>query len=262
MDDTILKEMLDKKVAKHNSLNFIEDDPILVPHRYAVQQDIEIAGFFSSILAWGNRKTIISKSLELMQLMDNHPYDFIKNHQEKERKSFLNFKHRTFQATDILYFLDFLQRHYSKYSSLESAFIVSEGNGDYDQKVALVSFHNYFFDHENAPARTKKHISTPQKHSTCKRLNMFLRWMVRDDEAGVDFGIWKNIPKSKLMIPLDVHVEKMSRDLGILTRKQRDWTAVEEITKNLRRLNPDDPTIYDFALFGMGIEAKKGDLIF
>lgn len=247
-----LKEYLDTVVSTVNIKGFIKDDPICVPHRFAMQQDIEIAAFFTAILSWGNRKTIISKATELIHLMDDAPYDFIINHSDSDKKRFLNFKHRTFQLTDTLYFIDFLQRHYSSHNSLEKAFY-PDTTLDYNQEEALVCFHNYFFESEYAPIRTRKHIATPYRKSTCKRLNMFLRWMVRCDENKVDFGLWKTIPMSALMIPLDVHVEKYARKFGLLTRKQRDWAAVEEITQHLRKFDPSDPVKYDYALFGLGV---------
>ncbi|NNK90731.1 MAG: TIGR02757 family protein, partial [Saprospiraceae bacterium] len=178
----------------------------------------------------------------------NAPFEFIVNHQEKDRKRFSEFKHRTFQYTDTLYFLEFLQWYYTQYESLEDAFV-----GHQDMKSTLSTFHNQFFHLENAPTRTRKHVSTPARNSSCKRLNMFLRWMVRSDGHGVDFGLWKKIPTSMLMIPLDVHVERVARQLGLLERKQRDWKAVEELTANLRKFDPADPVKYDFALYGMGV---------
>ena len=255
-NDMRLKEFLDEAADRINSLNFIEKDPISIPHSFSLKQDIEISAFFSAILAWGNRTTIINKSKELMSLMDNRPYDFILNHKDHDKKAFLGFKHRTFQATDILYFLDFFQRHYSKYDSLESAFYFDK-NTPYSQEVGLTEFYNYFFDSDFAPDRTKKHIASPAKKSTCKRLNMFLRWMVRSDAKKVDFGIWKTIPMSELMIPLDVHVENISRKLGLLHRKQRDWMSVKELTSALKRFNHADPILYDYALFGLGVEQKS-----
>jgi len=252
-----LKSFLDKHAERINSTNFIEWDPVSIPHAFRLQQDIEIAAFFSAIFAWGNRKTIIQKSKQLLQLMDNTPFDFIINHQDSDRKRFLSFKHRTFQPQDVLYFLEFLQQHYSNNKSLESAFLLEGILNSYVQKQALISFHNYFVNQTEAPQRTKRHISTPAKKSTCKRLNMFLRWMVRKDDAGVDFGFWKNIPASALMIPLDVHVEKTARMLGLLQRTQRDWQTVEELTQQLRLLKPEDPVYYDYALFGLSIEKNQ-----
>lgn len=236
-----------------NDLSFIEDDPISIPHRFTKLQDKEISGFFSAIFAWGNRKTIINKANELMELMDNSPHDFVINHREKDLARFERFVHRTFQTTDVLYFIDFLKNHYSRKESLEDAFLLSEID-TYDQKKALIHFHRYFFNWPYAPERTRKHVSTPENKSTCKRLNMYLRWMVRKDEKGVDFGLWDRIPASALMIPFDVHVEKTARKLGLLNRKQKDWQAVEELTAVLRQLDPHDPVKYDFALFGLSKE--------
>jgi uncharacterized protein (TIGR02757 family) len=247
-----LKEYLDAIVNRVNNLDFIALDPISIPHRFKSTQDIEIAGFFSAILAWGNRKTIISKALELMSLFDNQPFDFIVNHQENDLKPLMSFKHRTFQATDLLYFIHFFKLYYQENKSLETAFR-PQTTSSYNQKDALSNFHNLVFNNEYAPQRSRKHIATPAKNSTCKRLNMFLRWMVRNDDKKVDFGIWQTIPMSELMIPIDVHVEKYARQFGLLTRKQRDWIAVEEITANLKRMNPQDPVIYDYALFGLGV---------
>ena len=250
-----LKDHLDTLVEKVNRLDFIDLDPISIPHRYTLKQDIEIAGFFSAILAWGNRKTIINKASELMSLFGDKPYDFIVNHQESDLKSLTSFKHRTFQSTDLLVFIDFLTKYYKENESLETAFLPS-CNSTYNQEQALTSFHNLVFKNQDLPLRSRKHLATPAKNSTCKRLNMYLRWMVRRDEKGVDFGIWNQIPMSELMIPLDVHVEKYARQFGLLTRKQRDWKAVEEVTAHLRKMNPIDPVIYDYALFGLGVALK------
>ena len=182
--------------------------------------------------------------------MDFAPYDFIKNHKAKDRKRFLHFKHRTFQPDDTLYFIDFFQRYYNEYESLESAFFYKR---DCTVKEAISNFHCLFFKGDRALPRTKKHVSTPAKKSSCKRLNMFLRWMVRKDNNGVDFGIWNHIQPSKLMIPLDVHVFKVAKYLGILKRNRTDWEAVEELTGVLRGFDSDDPIKYDYALFTMGI---------
>jgi len=250
---TELKAFLDQKVEEYNVEGFIELDPVSIPHRYEKKQDVEITAFWTSILAWGQRVTIINKSTELFNLMDNAPHDFIVNHTESDRARFEHFKHRTFNYTDTLYFLDFLQRHYRQHESLEDAFLPG---GDFvDVESSLVHFREYFFDHENAPHRTTKHIASPARKSTCKRLNMFLRWMVRRDDRGVDFGIWNRIGSDALMMPLDVHVERVARHLGILKRKQRDWQTVVELTDSLRVFDPTDPVKYDFALFGMGVTA-------
>ena len=229
-------------------MDFVKDDPISIPKSYTHKQDIEITAFWTALLSWGQRKTIINKSKELFSLMDGAPHDFILNHEEKDRAQFSEFKHRTFQYTDTLYFLDFLQRYYQQHASLEQLFSQYEDMGD-----NLIYFHNSFFEAEHAPRRTRKHIATPARKSSCKRLNMFLRWMVRSDKAGVDFGLWKRIKPHQLMMPLDVHVERAGRSLGLLDRKQRDWTAVVELTGRLRELDPVDPVRYDFALFGMGV---------
>ena len=243
-----LKAYLDSKVKVINHEDFITDDPICIPKAYSKKQDVEITGFWVAMLAWGQRKTIINKSNELFGLMDNAPYDFIVNHQEKDRAKFKNFKHRTFQYTDTLYFLEFLQSYYRKHDSLEFAFDFTES-----AEIALSRFHDLFFNSEHAPQRTRKHVSTPVRNSSCKRLNMFLRWMVRKDDSGVDFGIWNNIKTSQLMIPLDVHVHRVATKLRLLKRKQTDWKSVVELTENLRALDSDDPIKYDFALFGLGV---------
>ncbi|MEO0341153.1 MAG: TIGR02757 family protein [Bacteroidota bacterium] len=256
IDQKNLKSYLDEQVARFNQPGFIEDDPLCIPHQFSKQQDIEIMGFWSAILAWGQRKTIINKSNELIRLMDGAPHQFITQHQEKDRETFLAFKHRTFQATDTLYFLEFLQQYYQQHDSLEQAFAKHLGPDDETIEKALIGFHNDFFALPFAPQRTRKHIATPARKSTCKRLNMFLRWMVRQDDQGVDFGIWQQIKPKQLLMPLDVHVERIARRLGLLTRKQRDWQAVLELTEQLRVFNPNDPVAYDFALFGVGVVEK------
>ena len=247
-----LKEFLDKKVREYNQLSFIKDDPISVPHSFTKKQDIEVAGFLAATFAWGNRTTIIQKSKELMQLMDNSPHDFCKNHNPKDLKRLMGFKHRTFNATDLLYFVEFFKWHYSKHNSLETAFTM---HGNTIEKM-LIGFHHYFFLLEHVPTRTKKHVATPERNSSCKRLNMFLRWMVRQDDQGVDFGIWKNISPSQLICPIDLHVARVAKRLNILKRKQPDWKAALELTNYLRTLDPDDPVKYDFALFGVGSKEK------
>jgi uncharacterized protein (TIGR02757 family) len=237
------------------------------------------------MLAWGQRKTIINSANRLIELMDGAPHDFIMNHTELDRKKFLSFKHRTFQATDTLYFLAFFQQYYKKHYSLEDAFYLDAGyqmpnpplqilntkyqipNTEYPVPIntiepALLAFHELFFSLPDAPARTRKHISTPARKSTCKRLNMFLRWMVRHDDKGVDFGLWKKIKPSQLLMPLDVHVDRVARRYGLLKREKSDWQAVLELTETLRTFDPQDPVKYDFALFGLGVletaDMKKG----
>lgn len=258
--ETQLKTQLNAAVRRFNAPAFIADDPIQVPHRFARLQDREIMGFWTATLAWGQRKTIITNALRLAELMDNAPHDFILNHSETDRRRFLEFKHRTFQATDTLYFLEFFQNFYRRNQSLEDAFARHLQPADTTVERALTGFHRDFFDHPFAPERTRKHVATPERGSTCKRINMFLRWMVRRDEAGVDFGIWQKIRPAQLLVPLDVHVERVARRLGLLERPKADWQAVLELTARLREFDPNDPVKYDFALFGMGVLEKAGPM--
>jgi len=251
-----IKEFLDKKVDEYNQPFFITDDPISVPHSFTKKQDIEIAGFFAAMFAWGNRTTIIKKSKELLTLMDNSPHDFITKAPEESLKTLIKFRHRTFTPTDLLYFVEFLKYHYQQNDSLESAFTKGMNPSDPDIENALRYFHTYFFSLEDAPPRTRKHIATPEKKSTCKRLNMYLRWMVRRDNAGVDFGIWKNISPSHLICPIDLHVARVAKRFNLLQRKQIDWQAALELTAYLRTLDKNDPAKYDFALFSLGVMEK------
>jgi len=251
-----IKEFLDKKVDEYNQPFFITDDPISVPHSFTKKQDIEIAGFFAAIFAWGNRTTIIQKSKEQLSLMDNSPHDFITSAPEESLKRLIQFKHRTFTSTDLLYFIEFLKQHYQQNDSLESAFTKGMNPSDSDIENALRYFHTYFFSLEDAPPRTRKHIATPEKKSTCKRLNMYLRWMVRSDKAGVDFGIWQNISPAQLICPIDLHVARVAKRFNLLQRKQIDWQAALELTAYLRTLDKNDPAKYDFALFGLGVIDK------
>lgn len=251
-----IRTWLDEKVALFNRPDFIPNDPISIPHRFSQQQDIEISAFFAAILAWGQRKTIINKCSELMALMDNAPYQFITGHSETDLKRFLHFKHRTFNTTDTLYFIAFLRHYYLQHNTLETAFAQFLSPKDDNCRKALSGFYNLFFSLENAPKRTQKHISTPDKKSACKRINMFLRWMVRSDAQGVDFGIWKQIKPAQLLIPLDVHVERIARRLHLIERKQSDWHTVLELTDRLKTFDPNDPIKYDFALFGIGVLEK------
>ena len=263
-DKASLKKFLDKKVDEYDQPFFIKSDPICIPHLFSKKQDIEIAGFFAAIFSWGNRTTIINKSRELMQLMDNAPHQFCLNHDLLDLKRLMGFKHRTFNTTDLLYFIEFLKQHYSKNKSLESAFFNnqtlskerSEVPNVRDLEGALNNFYNYFFSLEDSPLRTVKHIASPQKKSSCKRLNMYLRWMVRKDNNGVDFGIWKKISPAQLICPIDVHVARVARHFGLLDRKATDWQAALELTANLSSLDKDDPVKYDFALFGLGVMEK------
>lgn len=264
MNNKDLLDFLDRKVEEYNQPSFIKNDPISIPRSFTKKQDIEIAGFFAAVFSWGNRTTIINKSKELMQLMDNAPSDFCLDHSPKELKALTGFTHRTFNSTDLLYFIEFFKYHYSKHKSLETAFTPhppplstsGEGSNTPIIEVALKYFHHYFFSLEHVPARTKKHIATPERGSSCKRLNMFLRWMVRRDDKEVDFGIWENISPAQLICPIDLHVARVARRLGILKRTQTDWQAAMELTQYLRTLDKNDPVKYDFALFNLGIMEK------
>lgn len=239
-------------MEEYNRPSFIKDDPISIPHLFTKKQDIEIAGFFAAVFAWGNRTTIINKSKELMQWMDMSPYEFCLNEDLDRLKRLLEFKHRTFNATDLLYFIEFLQHHYLKHNSLETAF--TKWGTDIEQM--LIGFYHYFFSLNDVPQRTRKHIASPEKKSTCKRLNMFLRWMVRNDNCGVDFGIWKLIKPSQLICPVDLHVARVAKRFNLLQRKQIDWQAAVELTEYLKTLDASDPVKYDFALFGLGALEK------
>lgn len=250
-----LKILLDEKYTLYNSPDFIQDDPISIPHQFSNSLDIEVSGLFAAIFAWGLRKTIISKTKELLSYMDNDPHRFIVQHQESDLKRLVNFKHRTFNATDTLYFIHFLKEYYKNHTSLEEIFRPVPETDSIE--TGLIRFHDFFFQSPFAPNRTRKHIPTPLRGSTCKRLNMYLRWMVRKDDKGVDFGIWKNISPSSLVCPVDLHVDRVARQLGLVSRKQTDWKTAIELTQNLRLLDPFDPVKYDFALFGMGVLEKR-----
>jgi uncharacterized protein (TIGR02757 family) len=251
-----LKGFLDEKVAEYNRPDFITLDPISIPHRFSKKEDIEISGFIAAILAWGQRKTIINKCLELFAMMDNDPHQFMIHHSESDLKPFLNFKHRTFNDIDTLYFIHFFSWFYKNHKSLEQAFLIGQNGASDAMYWILVQFHKFFFSLADAPSRTKKHIATPQRKAACKRINMFLRWMVRSDNKGVDFGIWNKINPSQLICPCDLHVDRVGRKLGLITRKQTDWQTAIELTDKLREFDPGDPVKYDFALFGLGVEEK------
>lgn len=249
-----LKPFLDEKVEQYNHISFIENDPISIPHQFTGNQDREIIGFFAAILAWGQRKTIIAKCGELVRRFGGEPYRFVMEHSDKDLQGLLGFKHRTFNDTDLLYFVDFLHRHYTRYTTLEDAFL-HEGVFS-SVESSLIGFEQTFFNSSDAPLRTRKHVSTPLRNSACKRINMFLRWMVRRDGKGVDFGIWKRIPQSALICPVDLHVDRSARQLKLITRKQTDWKTALELTGNLRLLDPSDPVKYDYALFGLSLESN------
>ena len=253
-----LKKFLDQKVKQFNRPAFIKDDPVYIPHLFSEKKDIEISGFFAATFAWGIRKTIINKCKLLMQLMDNAPYDFCLNHSDDDLKKLIGFCHRTFNDTDLLYFISFLKFHYSKNDSLENAFFkdkTMQTSGNIIEE-SLNHFYHYFFSLKDISERTKKHIASPGRNSSCKRLNMYLRWMVRNDNKGVDFGLWKKIDPSQLICPVDVHVARVSRHFNLLERKQVDWLAAIELTEELKKFDPKDPVKYDFALFGLGVLEK------
>lgn len=253
-----LKALLDRYADAWNAPGFISDDPISIPHRFSRQDDREIAAFFAATLAWGQRKSIIASTNRLMAAMDEAPADFVKNFKVNDLKPLRNFVHRTFRFEDLHCFLHFFRHHYSRHDSLETAFTASLPVGEPHVGPALAGFHDYFFSlpHE---ARTRKHVSTPLRGSACKRLNMFLRWMVRSDRSGVDFGIWKQISPSQLLCPLDLHVQRAALTLGLLERRQADWKACLELSERLRELDPADPVRYDYALFGWSLDNKQAD---
>lgn len=251
-----LKAFLDEKVERFNQPSFITLDPVSIPHLFTKKQDIEIAGLMAAVLAWGQRVTIIRKCAELMQWMDNAPHEFVLHHRESDLKRFLEFRHRTFNGTDALYFIEALRSIYREHASLEDVFAVPSGNVTIEQ--GLINFHHRFFSLENHPHRTRKHLPTPERKSTCKRINMYLRWMVRQDSNGVDFGLWRTISPAQLVCPCDVHVDRVARKLKLIKRKQTDWLTALELTDSLRKLDPKDPVKYDFALFGLGIEGWTG----
>ncbi|MFT5885643.1 MAG: hypothetical protein ACI9IP_002104 [Arcticibacterium sp.] len=249
-----LKDLLDDKYLHFNQKDFIEHDPVSIPHLFARKEDIEISGFIAAVLAWGQRKTIINKCNELFKLMDNDPYKFIMHHSDKDLKVFESFKHRTFNSTDTLYFIAALKHIYSHHGGLENAFSKGLSITDASVKNGLNRFKEIFFELEYHPERTKKHIASPKRSSACKRLNMYLRWMVRKDNKGVDFGIWDKIEAHQLICPCDVHVERVARKLGLIKSKKPNWKMAEELTENLKEFDSSDPVKYDFALFGLGVE--------
>jgi uncharacterized protein (TIGR02757 family) len=252
MDLRDLKKLLDNAINTYHNQNFIVSDPICIPHLFHKKEDIEIAGLFAAIFAWGQRKTIINKTKDLLNRMDNAPFEFIISHSESDLKKLLLFKHRTFNDTDLLYSIEALHYIYKHKNGLEEIFtkpVLNERNTE----KGIINFHHTFFSLPEYPHRTKKHFPSPTSGSTCKRINMYLRWMVRKDDKGVDFGIWKNIESEQLLCPLDVHVDTIARHFGLITRKQTDWKTVIELTENLKKLNKKDPVIYDFALFSLGI---------
>ena len=248
-----LKDFLDEKVEKYNQPEFIETDPIQVPKQFIEKENIEIAGFLAATIAWGNRAAIIKNALRLMEMLDNQPHDFVLNASEKELDRLQEFVHRTFNGDDCIYFIRSLRNIYTNHGGLQAIF---ESGFQHEQTVksALAHFYSVFFETEGE--RTRKHISNVTKGASAKRLNMYLRWMCRNDKSGVDFGLWNGIPTSALMLPLDVHTGNVGRKLGLLQRRSNDWKAVEEITATLCEFDPNDPIKYDFALFGLGVFEK------
>lgn len=246
-----VKELLDEKYFQFNNRDFIETDPISIPHQFSKKEDIEIASLLVATIAWGQRLSIINNGNKLMRLMNDAPHDFIMNFSKKDALRFNAFVHRTFNATDCVFFLNALKHIYTRHEGLEMAFSKNMSPGEKDVKQAIAGFRALFLEHKHEP-RSEKHISNPLSKSSAKRLCMFLRWMVRKDKHGVDFGIWKAISPAQLCLPLDVHTGNVSRKLGLLTRTQNDWQAVEEITAVLRTFDKKDPVKYDFSLFGLG----------
>lgn len=249
-DLSYLKPLLDERVERFNCLDFIETDPVQIPHRFRKKEDIEVAAFFAATFAWGQRKSIVSSSLKLMDLMDNDPFDFVCQASSNELDKLSGFVHRTFNGTDCRFFVESLRNIYLHQDGLENAF--TQGYLHTGTAYgAIAHFRSAFLaiPHEK---RSEKHVADVTANASAKRLNMFLRWMVRSDESEVDFGLWKGIPTSALMLPLDVHTGDVARAFGMLSRKQNDWKAVEEITAVLKRFDPVDPIRYDFALFGIG----------
>ena len=250
MDTLQLKEFLDEKVDLYNNVDFINTDPIQIPHLFTLKEDIEIAGFLVATISWGNRKSIINNGNRLVEIMDSSPYDFVMGFSDKDAERLQNFVHRTFNSHDLVYFIRALQNIYKNHGGLENVF--NEYADSNSLQPAIHRFKMIFFELPHLP-RTQKHVSDPLNNSAAKRINMFLRWMVRKDNAGVDFGIWKKLSPSLLSCPLDVHSGNVARKLGLLIRKQNDAKAVLELDASLRVLDPIDPVKYDYALFGLGV---------
>ena len=245
-----IKEFLDAKVVEYNHPRFIESDPIQIPHQFIKKEDIEIAGFLTATISWGNRKSIITNSKRMMDMLDHSPYDFVKNHKSSDLEKLRSFVHRTFNDDDFIQFIKSLNHIYTNHEGLEAVF--SKHAEEFSTQIAIHQFKNLFFEIEHL-RRTQKHVSDPLKNSAAKRINMFLRWMVRDDNNGVDFGIWKQLSPSQLSCPLDVHSGNVARSLGLLRRTQNDAKALNELDTTLRKLDKNDPVKYDFALFGLGV---------
>ena len=245
-----LKDFLDEKSLKYESKSFIKDDPILIPHQFSNQKDIEVSAFLTSVISWGNRKSIINSSKKIIDYMDGSPHDFIINHSSKDLSKTNRSIHRTFNLIDLNYFIRSLKNIYIEYGGIEHILSNNENGENLQERIS--SFKEIFFSLDY-PDRTKKHLPSPLDGSSAKRFNMFLRWMVRTSERGVDFGLWTKIDRSELSLPLDVHTGRIARDLGLLTRKLNDHKSVKEIDSKLREMDPIDPVKYDYALFGLGV---------
>lgn len=250
MNPSELKDFLDEKVLQYNTLDFIESDPVQIPHLFSLKEDIEIAGFLSATIAWGNRKMIINNSHRMMDLMGNAPFDFVMSHTENDLERLEIFVHRTFNGIDFASFIRSLQHIYTNHGGLEAVF--SKHQETHSMQKSIHEFKKIFFEVPHQ-YRTQKHISDPLNNSAAKRINMYLRWMIRQDNKGVDLGIWKSISTASLSCPLDVHSGNVARKLAILTRKQNDGKALSELDLKLREFDAKDPVKYDFALFGLGV---------
>jgi uncharacterized protein (TIGR02757 family) len=255
-EDIALKSMLDARYDAIHKESFIMDDPINIPHGFSLKEDIEIAGFFAATLAWGYRKTILKNSYSLMAFMDNQPYNFVMNASEKDFSVFHGFRHRTFSSADVVQFIKSLRHIYKNYGGLEQVFSQAVGPEHKNIEQGLINLHQKFFELPH-DAHATKHLGNVKKLSACKRLCMFLRWMIRNDDKNIDFGLWKGIRPDQLVCPLDVHVSTQARNLGLLTRSQGDWLAAVELTDHLRIYDPIDPVKYDLVLFSLGLEAKS-----
>ena len=253
MSDALIeiKNLLDEKYFQFNNPSFIETDPISIPHQFSKKEDIEVSAYLMATIAWGNRTSIINNGNKLMALMNQTPHDFILNFSKKDELRFQNFVHRTFNSNDCIFFLQALKHLYKNHGGLEHAFSDGFNKKDENVKTAISNFRTLFLSLQHL-SRVEKHVSNPLSNSSAKRLCMYLRWMVRNDKQGVDFGIWKSISSSQLCLPLDVHTGNVSRKLGLLIRKQNDWKSVEEVTNVLKQFDKKDPIKYDFALFGLG----------
>ncbi|MEM9076396.1 MAG: TIGR02757 family protein [Bacteroidota bacterium] len=253
MTQTELKEFLDEKATFYENPKFLEDDPLQIPHQFSKKEDIEICAFLTATIAWGNRKSIITNASRLMELMEQSPYDYVMNHKRKDLHALRSFVHRTFNGEDLTYFVKGLNHIYSAYDGLESVFATHQQ--PHSLQAAISELKRVFFELPHLQ-RTEKHVSDPNKGSAAKRINMFLRWMVRDSSAGVDFGLWKSIRPGQLSCPLDVHSGNVARKLKLVRRNQNDAKALLELDKKLKKLDPLDPVKYDFALFGLGVFEK------